>query len=41
LADYQAHMDEFTKEKIDVVALSVDPLDKAQETAHRAKATFP
>jgi len=33
-------MDEFTRENIDVAALSADPLDKAQEMAHRVKATF-
>jgi alkyl hydroperoxide reductase subunit AhpC len=40
LADYQAHMDEFSKEGVDVIALSVDPLEKAQEMAQRVNATF-
>ena len=30
LADYQAHIKEFKEENIDVIALSVDPLDKAK-----------
>jgi alkyl hydroperoxide reductase subunit AhpC len=34
-------MDEFTKENVDAVALSVDPLDKAREMAQRVNATFP
>jgi peroxiredoxin len=41
LADYQAHIDQFTQENVDVIALSVDPLDKAKEMAERVKATFP
>ena len=34
-------MDEFKKENVDVIALSVDPLDKAKETVEQLKVTFP
>ncbi len=34
-------MDEFRKENVDVIALSVDSLDKAQEMVERTKASFP
>lgn len=34
-------MDEFESEKTEIVALSVDPLDKAKEMAERTGATFP
>jgi peroxiredoxin len=40
LADYQEHMAEFIRENVDIVALSVDPLDKAREMAERVSATF-
>jgi alkyl hydroperoxide reductase subunit AhpC len=40
LADYQAHIDQFKEENVDIIALSVDPLDKAKEMAERVKATF-
>jgi alkyl hydroperoxide reductase subunit AhpC len=40
LADYQAHMDEFRSENVDIVALSVDTADKAQEMVQLAKAEF-
>jgi alkyl hydroperoxide reductase subunit AhpC len=40
LADYQAHIDQFNKEKVDIIALSVDPLDKAKEMAEQIKSTF-
>jgi peroxiredoxin len=33
-------MDQFKQENAEVVALSVDPLDKAKEMAERVKATF-
>jgi alkyl hydroperoxide reductase subunit AhpC len=33
-------MDQFKQENADVVALSVDPLDKAKEMVERVKATF-
>jgi peroxiredoxin len=41
LADFQAHVEEFKKENVDVLALSVDPLDKAQETADKLQLSFP
>lgn len=41
LADYQAHLEEFRKENVDVMALSVDPLDKAKETVEKLQLTFP
>jgi len=41
LADYQAHIEEFKRENIDIIALSVDPLDKAKEMVERSGATFP
>jgi peroxiredoxin len=34
-------MESFKEENVDIVALSVDPLDKAQEMVERTKATFP
>ena len=34
-------MEEFNKENVDVVALSVDPLDKAKETIDKLQLTFP
>ena len=34
-------MDRFEQENVDLVALSVDPLDKAKEMAERVHATFP
>ena len=41
LADYQSHIEEFRSENIDVMALSVDPLDKAKETVEKLQLTFP
>jgi peroxiredoxin len=41
LADFQSHIEEFKKGAIDVVALSVDPLDKAKETMEKLQLTFP
>ena len=32
---------QFKQESVDVIALSVDPLDKAKEMVERVKATFP
>jgi peroxiredoxin len=32
---------QFKQENVDVIALSVDPLDKAKEMVERVKATFP
>jgi alkyl hydroperoxide reductase subunit AhpC len=33
-------MHQFKEENVDIIALSVDPLDKAKEMAERVKATF-
>ena len=41
VADYQAHLEEFKAENADIVALSVDPLDRAQEMVSKTGATFP
>jgi alkyl hydroperoxide reductase subunit AhpC len=41
LADYQEHIEEFRQENVDIITLSVDPLDKAKEMAERVRATFP
>jgi peroxiredoxin len=41
LADFQAHIEEFKQENAGVVALSVDPLDKAKETVEKLKLSFP
>lgn len=41
MADYQSHIEEFKKENVDVVALSVDALDKTQETVDKLHLTFP
>ena len=41
MADYQAHIDRFKQENVDVIALSVDPMDRAKEMVERVKATFP
>jgi len=34
-------MEAFQKEKVDIVALSVDPLEKARETVEQHQLTFP
>lgn len=34
-------MEEFKKENVDVLALSVDPVDKAKETVEKLQLTFP
>ena len=34
-------MEQFKQENVDVIALSVDPLDKAKEMVQRVNATFP
>lgn len=34
-------MEEFKKENVDIVALSVDSLDKAKETVEKLQITFP
>lgn len=41
MADFQSHIEEFKKENVDVLALSVDPLDKAKETVEKLHLTFP
>jgi peroxiredoxin len=41
LADFQSHIEEFKQENVDVVALSVDPLEKAKETVEKLQLTFP
>jgi peroxiredoxin len=41
LADFQSRIEEFKKENVDIVALSVDPLDKARETVEKSQLTFP
>lgn len=41
MVDYQSHIEEFKKENVDIIALSVDPLDKAKETVDKLKLTFP
>ncbi len=41
LADFESKMAEFRKENVGVIALSVDPLDKAGETVEKLRLTFP
>lgn len=41
MADFQSHLEEFKSENADVVALSVDPLDKAKETVEKLRLSFP
>jgi peroxiredoxin len=41
LADFQSHIEEFKKENVEIVALSVDPLDKAREIVDKLQLTFP
>jgi peroxiredoxin len=41
VADYQAHLEEFKAEDTEIVALSVDTLDKAKEMVEKTGATFP
>ena len=41
MADFQSHIEEFKKENVEIVALSVDPLDKARETVDKLQLTFP
>lgn len=41
MADFQSHIEEFKKENVEIVALSVDPLDKARETVDKVQLTFP
>ena len=41
MADFQSHIEEFKNENVEIVALSVDPLDKAKETVEKLRLTFP
>ena len=41
MADFQSHIEQFKKENVDVLALSVDPLEKAKETVEKLQLTFP
>jgi peroxiredoxin len=41
LADFQSYIQAFKRENVDIVALSVDPLDKARETVEKLQLTFP
>ena len=41
MADYQSHLEEFEAEGIGIIAMSVDPLEKAQETIAAQGVTFP
>lgn len=41
MAGYQAHIEEFKQENVDLIALSVDPIDKAKEMIEKSGATFP
>lgn len=41
MADYQNHLGEFLAENIGVVAMSVDPVEKAKETIDAQGLTFP
>jgi len=41
LADFQSSLEAFKQENVDVIALSVDPLEKARETAEQLNLTFP
>jgi len=41
LADYQTNRQAFEQEHVRLLALSVDPLDKAKETVEQLKLDFP
>jgi peroxiredoxin len=41
LADFQSHLEDFKSERVEVIALSVDPLEKVRETVEQLKLTFP
>jgi peroxiredoxin len=41
LADLQSAIKEFEAEEIALIAASVDPIEKAKETAEKVKLTFP
>ena len=41
MADYQTNRQAFEQEKVRLLALSADPLDKAKETVEQLKLDFP
>jgi peroxiredoxin len=41
LADYQSQIDAFKQENVDIIALSVDPSDKAKEIVEQQNLKFP
>ncbi|MBI2089873.1 MAG: redoxin domain-containing protein [Deltaproteobacteria bacterium] len=41
MADFQSHVEEFKKENVEILALSVDSMDKAKETGEKLHLTFP
>lgn len=41
MADFQEHLAQLNENDIGVIALSVDPLDKARETVEQHKLEFP
>jgi peroxiredoxin len=41
LAEFQSAINEFEAEEIALIAASVDPMEKAKETAEKVKITFP
>ena len=41
MADYQVNLKAFQEENVGVLALSVDPLEKARETVERLNLEFP
>ena len=41
MADYQSHLKEFEEENVGLLALSVDPLEKAKETVDESSLDFP
>ncbi len=41
MADFQSAIQELEAEEITVIAGSVDPIEKAKETAEKVKVTFP
>jgi alkyl hydroperoxide reductase subunit AhpC len=40
LADFQALLDDFSKEDVQIIAASVDPIDKAKEMMEKAGVTY-
>ncbi len=41
MADFQSHIEEFKKENVEVIALSVDSHDRASETVEKLHLSFP